>query len=55
MILRNISSFYISALKDKKIKGAALDVTQVEPAPPDSELYKLENVFLSARTAYNTG
>ncbi|BFZ63890.1 hypothetical protein YB2330_005027 [Saitoella coloradoensis] len=37
----------ITALKEKTIGGAALDVTQPEPLPSDSELYKLDNVILT--------
>ena len=37
----------ISALKDRKLKGAALDVFTVEPLPEDSELWDLDNVLIS--------
>jgi phosphoglycerate dehydrogenase-like enzyme len=37
----------IAALRDRKIAGAALDVMQTEPLPPDSPLWSLENVFIT--------
>ena len=37
----------IEALESSKIKGAALDVTEVEPCPKDSRLWTLDNVLLS--------
>ena len=36
----------IRALRAKKIAGAGLDVTEVEPVQPDSPLLKMDNVFL---------
>ena len=42
------------ALKTKKIRGAALDVFEVEPLPASSELWDLDNVFISAHTADHT-
>ena len=44
----------ISALESKQIKGAGLDVFEVEPLPADSPLYGLENVLMSAHCADNT-
>ena len=44
----------VKALKEKRIKGAALDVTQIEPLSVDSDLYSLENVFLSCHSSDNT-
>lgn len=35
------------ALKEKRIAGAGLDVTAVEPLPPDSPLWDLDNVIIS--------
>lgn len=32
------------ALEEKRIAGAALDIFEAEPPPPDSPLYRLENV-----------
>jgi phosphoglycerate dehydrogenase-like enzyme len=37
----------IKALKEHRIKGAALDVVSVEPLPVENELWKLDNVLLS--------
>jgi phosphoglycerate dehydrogenase-like enzyme len=37
----------IEALKDGTLEGAALDVTDPEPLPEDSELWDLENVVLT--------
>lgn len=37
----------VNALKKGWISGAALDVTEVEPPPPDSELYDLDNLILT--------
>ena len=37
----------ISALKERRIAGAALDVFQDEPLPPDSPFWSLPNVFIT--------
>lgn len=37
----------IRALKEGWIAGAGLDVTEIEPPPPESELFGLPNVFLT--------
>ena len=37
----------INALQDGRIKGAALDVTTIEPLPKESALWALDNVLLS--------
>lgn len=37
----------IAALKDGTLSGAALDVTDPEPLPEDSELWDLENVIVT--------
>ena len=37
----------ITALKDGTLGGAALDVTDPEPLPEDSELWDLENVTVT--------
>ena len=44
----------ISALKNGKIAGAALDVYDIEPIPSDSELLKLESVTLTSHMAGTT-
>lgn len=45
----------IRALKEYPGRIALLDVTDPEPPKPDSELYKLENVFLSPHIAGTLG
>ena len=42
----------IEVLKSKTIAGAALDVFDVEPLPPDHALRKLDNVLLSPHVGY---
>jgi phosphoglycerate dehydrogenase-like enzyme len=37
----------VDALKSKAIAGAALDVTEIEPLPPNSELWRLDNLLFS--------
>ena len=37
----------ISALERGLLAGAALDVTAREPLPPESPLWKLDNVFIT--------
>jgi phosphoglycerate dehydrogenase-like enzyme len=37
----------VKALKDQRIRGAALDVTQVEPLPENSPLWDFDNVIIS--------
>lgn len=44
----------IQALKTGEIAQAALDVTEPEPLPRDSELYSLDNVLLTPHIAANT-
>ena len=41
----------VHALQSKKIKGAALDVFETEPLPPESPFFDLENVLLSPHAA----
>ncbi len=41
----------IDALSSKRIRGAALDVFETEPLPPDHPLWSLENVLISPHTA----
>ena len=45
----------IKALKDEPCRVALLDVTMPEPPEKDSELYKLQNVFLSPHIAGSIG
>ncbi|MGN6183910.1 MAG: D-2-hydroxyacid dehydrogenase [Thermoanaerobaculia bacterium] len=44
----------IDALREKRIRGAALDVFETEPLPADSPLWELDNVLLSPHTADHT-
>lgn len=41
----------IDALQHGRIRGAALDVFEVEPLPPDSPLWDMENVIISPHSA----
>ncbi len=45
----------IEALQTKRIRGAWLDVFDVEPLPADNPLWAMENVFISAHCADHTG
>ncbi len=44
----------IKALETQEIGGAALDVTAVEPLPPSSRLWDLDNVILTPHNSGNT-
>jgi phosphoglycerate dehydrogenase-like enzyme len=44
----------VSALSNRQIKGAALDVFDREPLPPGHPFYQLENVLLSPHCADHT-
>jgi phosphoglycerate dehydrogenase-like enzyme len=41
----------IEALQARRIAGAGLDVFEQEPLPPDSPLWKLDNVIISPHVA----
>lgn len=41
----------IDSLRDRKIRGAALDVFEKEPLPADSPLWDLENLLITPHTA----
>lgn len=41
----------VEALRDKRIAGAAIDVFEQEPLPPESPLWNLENLFITPHTA----
>lgn len=41
----------IQALSEGRLGGAALDVTQTEPLPPESPLWKAPNLFLTPHTS----
>lgn len=47
-------SALISALDQHRIRGAALDVFEVEPLPGDSPLWRMDNVLLSPHCADHT-
>jgi len=42
------------ALSTRRIHGAAIDVFEVEPLPPESPLWGLDNILISAHTADHT-
>ena len=44
----------VTALRTKQIRGAALDVFEVEPLPAESPLWGMENVLISFHTADHT-
>ncbi len=44
----------IWALRDESIRGAAMDVTEPEPLPPDHPLWHLENVLITPHMAGHT-
>jgi len=46
-----VTADLIKALETKKIAGAGLDVTDPEPLPKDSALWKLPNVVITPHTA----
>lgn len=44
----------LDALRDRRIRGAALDVFEAEPLPADHPLWQLDNVLISPHTADHT-
>jgi phosphoglycerate dehydrogenase-like enzyme len=44
----------VEALRERRIRGAALDVFATEPLPPDHELWQLDNVLVSPHSADHT-
>jgi len=44
----------VEALQHQRIRGAALDVFNTEPLPPDHPLWQLDNVLISPHTADHT-
>jgi phosphoglycerate dehydrogenase-like enzyme len=44
----------VEALRSKRIRGAALDVFEVEPLPKESPLWDMDNVLISPHTADHT-
>lgn len=44
----------VNALREKRIRGAALDVFDTEPLPPDHPLWSLDNVLISPHSADKT-
>jgi phosphoglycerate dehydrogenase-like enzyme len=45
----------VKALREGWIRGAALDVTEVEPTPTESDLYELENLILTPHVSGGSG
>jgi phosphoglycerate dehydrogenase-like enzyme len=46
-----VEAALVRALKEERIRGAALDVAPREPLPPDSALWDMENVVMTPHTA----
>lgn len=44
----------LDALRNNAIRGAALDVTDPEPLPPDHELWRMNNVLITPHNAGDT-
>ena len=44
----------VEALRNRRIRGAALDVFQTEPLPPNHPLWSLDNVLISPHSADRT-
>lgn len=46
-----VESDLFDALSTKHLAGAAIDVTEIEPLPKDSNLWSLENLYITPHTA----
>lgn len=46
-----VESDLVEALITKHLAGAAIDVTEIEPLPQDSELWSVENLYITPHTA----
>ena len=44
----------VQALREKRLRGAALDVFEIEPLPSGHPFYGMENVLLSPHSADHT-
>ena len=49
-----VEAALLAALREKRIRGAALDVFETEPLPAGHEFYRLDNVLLSPHSADHT-
>jgi len=47
-------SALVEALRERRIRGAALDVVETEPLPAEDPLYSLDNILISAHSADRT-
>jgi phosphoglycerate dehydrogenase-like enzyme len=49
-----VTADLVSALRDKRIAGAGLDVTEPEPLPAESPLWRLPNVIITPHVSADT-
>ena len=49
-----VTADLVAALTERKIAGAGLDVTDPEPLPPESPLWRLRNVLITPHISANT-
>jgi phosphoglycerate dehydrogenase-like enzyme len=49
-----VTDALVKALKEKRLGGAGLDVTEPEPLPADHPLWKLPNVIITPHVAADT-